>query len=87
LTFTPTICVKLSFYISQMIVEVFKTDVADAGIAKLIVQQLVIAFPDSRINFDLEDCDKILRIEAEAITPEKIIALLNANNCYCEVLL
>jgi hypothetical protein len=43
--------------------------------------------PHSRINFDLEDCDKILRIEAENIVPERIIEILNANGCYCEVLL
>lgn len=70
-----------------MMVEVFKTNIQEIGLSELLIRQLLDHFPDSRINFDLDDCDKILRVEAETIVPERIIEILNANGCYCEVLL
>ena len=69
-----------------MIVEVFKTNVAEVELSELLIQQLEDQFPDSLINFDMEDCDKILRVEARTITPEKIIQILNSNGYSCEVL-
>lgn len=47
-----------------MIVEVFKTNVLDIEVANKIVSDLSIHIPQSKINFDLSDCDKILRIES-----------------------
>ena len=70
-----------------MVVEVFKTNVEEVELSELLIQQLLNHFPDSRVNFDMEDCDKILRIEAQAIIPEKIIEVLNANGYSCEVLI
>jgi hypothetical protein len=46
------------------IVKVFKTDVRDQTTAKQIAKQLESYFEESRINFDLDDCDNILRIES-----------------------
>ena len=69
-----------------MIVEVFKTNVPEVELSELLIQQLEDQFPDSVINFDMEDCDKILRVEAYTITPEKIIQILNSNGYSCEVL-
>lgn len=60
-----------------MIVEIFKTDIqkeADKNYILAIMQNL---FPDYKINFDLEDCDKILRIEAVVIDSKKIIERIN----------
>lgn len=68
-------------------VEVFKTNVNETGLAKILVRLLLDHFPNSRVNFDMDDCDKILRIEADVITPEKIIELLQSNGCMCEILL
>jgi hypothetical protein len=45
-----------------MIVEVFKTDVADPHHAMLIVDHIQTTFPGYAANFDLADCDKILRV-------------------------
>lgn len=70
----------------MMIVEVFKTDVRELELSELLIQQLLDHFPDSLINFDMDDCDKILRVEAKTIMPEKIIAILNTNGYSCEVL-
>ena len=69
-----------------MIVEVFKTNVEEVELSELLIQQLEDQFPDSLINFDMEDCDKILRVEASVVTPEKIIQILNSNGYSCEVL-
>jgi len=39
-----------------------------------------------KINFDLEDCDKILRVEGENILNEKITGLVTESGYQCEVL-
>ena len=39
-----------------------------------------------RINFDLDDCDNVLRVEAENICPEKIIVLMKAYGFRIEIL-
>ena len=70
-----------------MIVEVFKTNVAEVELSELLIQQLEDQFPDSLINFDMEDCDKILRVEASTVAPEKIIQILNSNGYSCEILM
>lgn len=44
-------------------VEVFKTNVLFQKDALQIVASLEEIMTNARINFDLEDCDKILRIE------------------------
>lgn len=67
-------------------VEVFKTSVQEAGQANVLVQKLLEHFPSSQINFDLEDCDKVLRVEGKNISPEKIINLLNSDCYQCELL-
>jgi len=67
-------------------VEVFKTDVYEEEKSLAIVQTLLQYFPDNKINFDLEDCDKILRIEGENILSERIKELLNEAGHRCEVL-
>ena len=69
-----------------MIVEVFKTNVTKVKLSKLLIEQVLAHFPDSMVNFDMDDCDKILRVEAKAIMPEKIIEILNANGYSCEIL-
>jgi hypothetical protein len=46
-------------------VEVFRTNIDTDKNADFILKQLQAVFPDCKINFDLEDCDKILRIETQ----------------------
>lgn len=67
-------------------VEIFKTSVEGQSESQLVIEKLQELFPAYTINFDLEDCDRILRIEHEAIENEKIIALLTSQGYYCEVL-
>ena len=67
-------------------VEVFKTNVLDVERSNLLVERLLFHFPDNKINFDLEDCDKILRVEGKNIISEKIMEILNKEGHSCEIL-
>jgi len=67
-------------------VEVFKTNVQDKGQAEQLVHLLSRYFPACSINFDLDDCDKVLRIEGELLTLENLKMIVNENGFICEVL-
>lgn len=52
-------------------VEIFRTNILDPGQAEHIVATLRHSFPEWRVNVDLDDCDKILRVEGlEIVSPE-----------------
>jgi len=44
-------------------IEVFKTSVTDPSLAALLRMHLEAGFPGYKVSFDLEDCDRVLRIE------------------------
>ncbi len=67
-------------------VEVFKTNVHDEGDSQNLVRHLQRHFPNGRINFDLDDCDRILRVECGAVSRVKIIDTLNNHGFSCEPL-
>lgn len=67
-------------------IEVFKTNIVDENTAKTVLSDLAIHLPNSYINFDLEDCDKILRIENCSIHLDLVVDILNKNGFYCEPL-
>lgn len=67
-------------------VEVFKTSVSEESQSRAVIAELAGLFPHFRINFDLEDCDNILRVEASALDPNSIIQLLQSNGYSCEIL-
>lgn len=67
-------------------VEIFKTNVQDSAMATTLVSELLELFPGYRINFDLEDCDRILRVESQRIAVDKIAVVLNGKGFVCEVL-
>lgn len=48
-------------------VEIFKTNVSNHKLANKIISDLKQLYPEYRINFDLEDCDRILRIEGRHV--------------------
>lgn len=64
-------------------VEVFKTNVMRKAAANRLIAQLALLFPGSRVNFDLEDCDKVLRVEGLGICSEKTITLLQGEGYEC----
>jgi len=67
-------------------VEVFKTNVQHKELAEQLVSVLQGRIDFCKINFDLEDCDKILRGEGKQICVETIIEILNTHGLQCEVL-
>lgn len=70
------------------VVQVFKTDVPDRETAKKIAFLLQRDFAQCRINFDLDDCDKILRIESRQTSVDEMEILLLVGGCgyHCEPL-
>ena len=68
------------------VIEAFKTDVATASETGNIVDMLRQHFPGSRINFDLHDCDKILRLEGKDFSTDKVMMLVHQKGYYCEML-
>ncbi|NCI51226.1 hypothetical protein GWC95_14935 [Sediminibacterium roseum] len=68
-------------------VEVFKTNVQEVAESQMIIGRLLERFPDKRINFDLSDCDRILRVEGEHVCIESVSQLVVAAGYFCEVLL
>jgi hypothetical protein len=70
-----------------MQVEVFKTNVADPELAKWITDQIEKNFAHCKVNFDLDDCDKILRVVFEEQNQtDALIDLLKNSGCTAEVL-
>ena len=67
-------------------VEVFKTNVQHRELAEQLASILRDRFAFCKINFDLEDCDKILRVEGKQICVESIIEILSTHGLECEVL-
>lgn len=59
-------------------VEIFKTNVGSNSESKIILRLLSKSFPGYKINFDLDDCDRILRIESPSgnIEIETILSLV-----------
>ncbi|HEY6435369.1 MAG TPA: hypothetical protein VIY47_02175 [Ignavibacteriaceae bacterium] len=45
-----------------MRIEVFKTNITNSQQAKCLIAAIRVAFPCYRVNVDLDDCDKILRV-------------------------
>lgn len=67
-------------------VVVFKTDVPDKSQADKLIEALSTEFPSCRINFDLDDCDRVLRIEGNTIESSTIANLVLAKGVFCEAL-
>jgi hypothetical protein len=72
--------------VEKTTVEVFKTNVEHIGESVRLIQMLVPYFPKGSINFDLEDCDRILRVENDRVNCELVIRLLKESGYRCEVL-
>ena len=67
-------------------VEIFKTNVYDIMQAEKIIALLNQHFPAFMINFDLHDCDKILRVKGESIPVNEIVDIVSTNGVNCSVL-
>lgn len=67
-------------------IEVYKTTISDSEIAANIINIIQMKYPEAKITIDLEDCDKILRIENHEIQNSEIQQLVTEFGCMCEVL-
>lgn len=67
-------------------VQIFKTNVTTTKEAKLLSVILSKENPEYKINFDLDDCDNILRVENLEIVNDDIITCLQKLDYTCEVL-
>ena len=69
-------------------IEVFKTNVDSPLQAEGLLEVLHRTFPSWQANFDLEDCDRVLRIVpgAEPVQAGKVLRLLQAHGIEAEPL-
>lgn len=65
---------------------VFRTSVKTKLHVRNLKPHMKKLLPDDRWNFDLEDCDKILRVECGENSIVKIVDLLNIHKFNCEEL-
>jgi len=71
-----------------MMIEVFKTNVADRDKANLLIDKLQNSFDNYSASFDLEDCDCILVVKCTTgcLQPNLIINLIIGYGHSAEVL-
>jgi hypothetical protein len=68
-------------------VEVFKTNVETGEQAEQLITLIVQNFPQYAVNFDLDDCDRILRVKSSiSIQEASLIAILQKNGYDAAVL-
>ena len=68
-------------------IEIFKTNVQSKTQARRIISLLNQMFSQAKINFDLSDSDKILRIDGiKKLHIQYIVKNLNKSGFKCEIL-
>ena len=69
-------------------VEIFKTNVRGKRNALYLVGEMNAVFPGHKISIDLDDRDKVLRVESRKgnVKTTEVIKLLKERNFNCEVL-
>lgn len=67
-------------------IAVFKTSVTDFSTADEIISMLSNHFPGCKINFDLQDCDNILRVKGNNVSVAQIIQLVSSTGAACALL-
>jgi len=67
-------------------IEIFKTNVKNKRQAETLLALLNHYLPCTEINFDLEDCDSILRVKGERCCSIYVIQILRFNGFECQVL-
>ena len=71
---------------ASTIIEVFRTDVQEAGEAARLIDLLHRDFQGCRFSFDLDDCDRILKVTGTGFSPMQVTILLQAHGDQCELL-
>lgn len=71
---------------SAITIEIFRTNVQRARDAIMLANVLFERMPGSHVSFDLDDCDKILRIQHSKVIATEITSLFQLHGFSCEVL-
>lgn len=73
---------------NESTIEVFRTNVRTVAMANSLIHHLQLQFPGYRVNFDLDDCDRILRVQTFSgnIDASGIIAMIKVFGCSAEIL-
>ena len=76
------------YQLAVNMIEVFKTNVQKESQADLLIDLISLAFTDYRASFDLEDCDKVLRVVSRQpeICCTSVIRLLEDFGYHAEVM-
>lgn len=67
-------------------VEIFKTNVKNKRAAREIAFHLSHNLPECEINFDLDDCDNILRVMGSTINVPEVLKSMKLMGYNCEVI-
>jgi hypothetical protein len=67
-------------------IEVFKTAVKNKRDTEKIIDRLQIRMPGAIVSFDLEDCDKVMRLRHGLIDVLYIYEVFNELKINCEIL-
>ncbi|NBA77310.1 hypothetical protein GOQ04_17275 [Emticicia sp. ODNR4P] len=65
---------------------VFKTNISNRWQTRRLRKQFEEQLQVSYSSFDLEDCDKVLRIESSFEVTNQVIQLMQENGFFCEEL-
>lgn len=68
---------------NMVCIEVFKTDVQKLTDADKLKSVLIKEYPGCKVSFDLDDCDKVLRIEGVGVNADAVMTLLLKDGFYC----
>lgn len=79
-------CLKAGRFV--LMIEVFKTNVHNRQDAGMLIEQIHRSFIHYQANFDLDDCDRILRVKclSGVIQPASLIDFLKDRGFNAEVL-
>jgi hypothetical protein len=71
----------------QSMIEVFKTNIQEKAQSDEVKKQVLKHYPKLLIGFDLEDIDKVLRVEGSFFISSDIIELIVSSGFECEVMI
>lgn len=69
------------------LISVFRTDVSNKKDAEHIIKLLQKQFPEGKFNFDLEDTDKVFRIEYKRDIITDVMKMFRIKRFTCESLI
>lgn len=67
-------------------IEVFITNIQNTFESEEIKEGILKTYPKLKVDFDLEDIDRVMRIEG-FFNPNEIIEILTSKNYKCEIML